>query len=95
MNAKEDSFILSSPELKKLPPHMSSTPKSETVPVPHTEQTMPPVQKIEQHLEEGIQLQQQSNRPRETQPPTMDNYYYMDKLFMKDLPPPHIQLDDI
>ena len=47
---------------------------------------MQPLQKNEQHLEEGILLQQ-STKLRESQPITSDNDYYMDKLFMKDLPP--------
>ena len=87
MNSKEDDFALSSPDLKELPPHMSSTPKSEAATAPHMKQTMHPLQNIYQHLDERIQLQNQTNKPRETQPPTSDNDYFMDKLFMQDLPP--------
>ena len=83
---KEDSF-LSSPDCKELPPHMSSTPKSESVLAAHVEQTVHPMQKIEHLLDEEIQLQHQSARPREPQPASHENDYYMDKLFMKNLPP--------
>ena len=86
LKAKDNSFTLSSPDLKELPPHMSSTPKSENIPTPHIEQTVQPLQKSKQHLDEGILLQQPT-KLRETQPPTSDNDYSMDKLFMKDLPP--------
>ena len=86
MKQKEDSF-LSSPDLKELPPHMSSTPKSESVLAAHVEQNVHPIQKIKQILNEEIQLQHQSARSIEPQPASHENENYVDKLFMKDLPP--------
>lgn len=56
VKTKEDSFALSSPDMKEVSPHMSSEPKSEDGIAPHIDQTLHPLQRIDQLLDEEIQL---------------------------------------
>lgn len=54
VNPEEDSFAISSNDLKELPLHMVSTPKLERIPPPHVSKIMPPIDRIYQLLDKEI-----------------------------------------
>ena len=86
---KENSYAVSSNDLRELPTHLASTPKSNSISPQVLEQRTKHAE-VDAHMEElhETKLESQSHlahQDQQSRKPKED--YYMEKLFMKDSPP--------